>query len=709
MARILIIDDDPVSRLLLRETLVPEGFEIQEANSGREGIELSKQTSFDLTLLDLVMPDLDGFATCAELKKLPNRKYSAVVVMTGLGDGPSIDRAYDVGATDFVIKPFQPVILVHRIRYILRSQQYMQTLHDSERRLRATERVARLGGWECVSSDGRLEVSAEMHRVFDLNPGQIQRYSDLLSKIHEEDRARVHELFSHAISSRTGFVSEHRVVLKDRTERIIRQDAYWWSDDSGDDERLMGTAQDITDKRKAEEQLRHLAFFDSLTNLPNRAFLHEHISTALAQANRYERCGALLCLDLDSFKQINDTMGHHVGDQLLMQVADRLRACVRKSDCVTRSDQHAADQDSSVARLGGDEFVILLSDLRRAEDAAVVANRITCAIAEPFELEGHDINTTVSVGIAIFPKDGMDVNVLLRNADTAMYYAKSQGRNTYRFYERSLTAQALERLSLENGLRLALERDEFELHYQPQIDVSTGKPMGVEALIRWRHPQRGPVAPLDFISLAEETGLIVPIGAWVIRTACQQAKRWLDMGLTPLRMAVNVSGKQFRNETLLNTISEVLDETGLSPEYLEVEITENVLMEDLDNGEAIIHQIKALGVKVALDDFGTGYSSLTYLRKFPIDTLKIDRSFIGDVMTNPDTKAIVSSIISLSKRLRLQVVAEGVESIGELDYLTEEGCEIVQGYYFSRPLNAQTFTEWLEARSVRSQNKEPGE
>lgn len=443
----------------------------------------------------------------------------------------------------------------------------------------------------------------------------------------------------------------------------------------------VGISRDITLRKEAEERLSYQASHDALTGLPNRARFHDRLTHALARAGRDRHEFAILFLDLDRFKVINDTLGHTVGDFLLQGVTKRLLGGTRESD--------------TLARWGGDEFIILLESIRGAEDAAVAARRILDVLAEPFSVQGHEVFVSGSIGISVYPRDGEDVQALLRCADIAMYRAKDSGKNDYQFYESTMSTGGLERLKLEGDLRYALKRNEFVLHYQPRVNINTGLIVGAEALIRWDLPDRGLLWPLDFIPLAEESGFIIPIGEWVLKTACLQCRKWQDAGVPNPRVSVNLSTHQFKKDNLTSTVDRILKETGLPPGLLELEITESAMMENLEKAVATLQGLAALGVNVAIDDFGTGYSSLGYLKRFPIGALKIDQSFVRHIPSNIDDTAIAMSIISLGKTLSLKVVAEGVETQEQLTVLRNYQCDEAQGYLFSQPVDAERMTEFL--------------
>ena len=453
---------------------------------------------------------------------------------------------------------------------------------------------------------------------------------------------------------------------------------------------------DISARKRAEAERRHLireralygaisrlARHDALTGLANRALLHDRLSSALASADRHGDKIGVVFLDIDRFKHVNDSLGHGAGDCLLQSVAARLRASVRRTD--------------TVCRQGGDEFVIVLPDVKRREDLEKAAAKIAAAVGAPHRAGGHELHVTASIGIAVYPDDGGDVETLIRNADIAMYYAKDHGRDNARFFTAEMNALIIERRALEGGLRSALERGEFVLHYQPKVDLRTGEMIGAEALIRWRHPERGLVTPQAFIPVAEESGLIVPIGQWVLREACHQALEWQAASLRPVPIAVNISALEFRGKGFFEGVRSVLAETGLSPRLLELELTESVLMESVASTAEMLWELKAMGLRLAVDDFGTGYSSLSYLMHFPIDALKVDQSFVHEITAEGDTSPIITAVIAMGRSLKQRVIAEGVETEAQLAFLRAQHCEEGQGFHFSRPLPPNRFAALLAA------------
>jgi diguanylate cyclase (GGDEF)-like protein/PAS domain S-box-containing protein len=524
----------------------------------------------------------------------------------------------------------------------------------------------KMTGWPCQKATGR--PMAEVFRIFDAtsreatpNPMELaiaeNRTMSLPANcilIHQGGREIPIEDSVSPIHNRQGQVTGAVIVFRDMTEA-----------------------------RAAALQMTHSAQHDFLTGLPNRMLLSDRVTQAISLAVRHKKKVAVLFLDLDGFKHINDSLGHPTGDKLLQSIAGRLVECVRSADTVSRQ--------------GGDEFVVLLSEVEQSEDAAITARRMLQAVAEGHPVGQHDLHVTTSIGISVYPDDGLDVETLIKNADTAMYQAKEHGRQSYQFFKPAMNVRAVERQSLEEGLRRALERQEFAVHYQPKINLKTGEISGAEALLRWTHATRGPISPEEFIPVAEDCGLILPIGQWILREACTQARAWLDAGLHLGTMAVNISSMEFRDEDFLKSVFATLKDTGLEPKSLELEITETVLMKRAESAAIILKTLRAKGVQIAVDDFGTGYSSLSYLRKFPIDALKIDQSFVRQLTTVPDETAIVTAVISLGRSLKLRVVAEGVETQAQLKFLRAHHCDEAQGYFFSRPVPAAQFAEILKA------------
>lgn len=527
-----------------------------------------------------------------------------------------------------------------------------------------------------------------------IRPQDFGRTLDaFLQAVDAGDRQRVEQSLKAIITDRTPCDIDHRIMLPNGSEFIVNLQAEAIFDEQLKALTIVGTAQDISERKRSEREIHRLAYYDSLTGLPNRVLFKDRVTHAIAHAHRYRYHLALLFLDLDRFKIINDTLGHNIGDLLLKHVADRLMESVRHSDSIGRTAD--ADQTHELARLGGDEFTVLLTNLRDVQDASKVARRILEALARPFSVGGHEIFVTVSIGIAIFPADGDSVDVLLKNSDTAMYHAKEQGRNNFQFYSNAMNAEANERLLLEGEVRHATEREEFVVYYQPQVDLRSGRIVGAEALLRWQHPQRGLLTPADFLQAASDTGMIRTIDEWVLRTTCRQNRLWHQRGLAVPSVSINVSNSLFHGTTLVKAIEDALGETGLAPDRLELELTESVAMRNVDTSITVLQQLKTMGVQLAIDDFGTGYSSLSYLQRLPVNRVKIDQSFIRELLSRVQPVPIVRAIIAMAHSLQLEVLAEGVEDERQRSILVAEGCDQAQGYLFGRPMPPAEFEKLL--------------
>jgi PAS domain S-box-containing protein len=704
---VLIVDDDEAARILTEIALTNAEFRVVQAANGMDALEVFRTERPDIVLLDVNMPVMDGFNACQELRQLPGGESVPVLMVTGHEDIGSINRAYEVGATDFLTKSGNWEIIAHRVRYMLRAARAFSELEKNRENLSSAQRMAHMGGWAWHAESNRLSLSQELCDLFGLTEADCDdSYERFMGYVDNEDRERVRQAVIEALRGTRPYDVHHRLKLPDGTERHVHAKAKVSFDAGGRALGMRGTIQDVTERRLAEQKIHSLAYYDSLTGLPNRVMFRDQLDRAIALCARERTQLAVMFLDLDKFKRINDTLGHSVGDRLLAAAAERIVGCVRSSEMVSREEtglqaaeeaQDAADGiPLNVARLGGDEFTLYLAGVGEPQNAARVARRILGELARPFVLGQHEIFVSVSIGIAVCPADGKDVEALLGNADVAMYHAKEQGRNNYQFYSRPMNAEAFQKLSLESHLRKALERDEFVLYYQPVVSVASGAVVAAEALIRWQHPDMGMVSPLEFIPLAEETGLIVPISEWVLDRACRQAAAWPRIGSQPMKVSVNLSGVDFRGNAMPKTVARALAASGLDPCCLKLELTESVLMREVETTLVILQQLNDMGVQLSIDDFGTGYSSFNYLRRFPLHTLKIDRSFVRDIPGHKDVAAITRAIVAMGHGLRLNVVAEGVETHPQLEYLRELGCDEYQGCHFSAAVPAEQFEALLQ-------------
>ncbi len=574
---ILIVDDRAENLVALEALLEDCAATVHKASSGNEALSLMLKQEYALVLLDVQMPEMDGFEVAELMRRHERTAHIPIIFVTAISkEQRYVFKGYEVGAVDYLFKPLDPVIL-----------------------------------------RGKVNIFLDLWRQKNL----------LVAALAEKERL--------------------------------------------------------------EKKLKQQAEFDLLTQLPNRVLFQDRLQQAILMCERSEVPGALMFIDLDRFKFVNDTMGHEAGDQLLIQAANRIGACIRKSD--------------TVARFGGDEFTVILQNVYHESLAELVARKILNELANPFDLLGKAVHISGSVGISIFPNDSIDTEELLKNADTAMYQAKNSGRNAFRFFVQDMNIYANERMTLEEQLRASFDNDSFILHYQPKVDLFSGKILGIEALVRWEKPGVGLVFPDEFIPLVEEIGLIDKLGQWVLETACRQNRKWNVNGFPNLRVSVNISAKQFNGRnSLIKIVKKILDATGLVPENLELEITESTVMENVDIGLETLEELKAMGVNIAVDDFGTGYSSLSTLKQFPIQTLKIDKTFVRDMTHDSDDSAIVSAIISMANKLSMSVIAEGVETLEQLEVLKKDGCDEIQGYYFSSPLPLEECTKMLEANKLQT-------
>jgi diguanylate cyclase (GGDEF)-like protein/PAS domain S-box-containing protein len=689
----LIVDDDAMMRLLIRQTLERAGFVCHEAVNGVAALEQFPALQPDILLMDVMMPDMDGYEACARLRQLPDGAVVPVLMLTGLDALESINRAYQVGATDFISKPISWGVLGHRARYILRASQAMRDLAKHQASLENAQRIAHLGSWEWDLARNEIYWSSETYRILGVEPGSIIiGFEPIIDRVHPDDRVLVQEAFQNLLRTGTFSGEGARIVCPDGSLRYIQLQGVGSFDAAGTVHHLNGTIQDVSELKRAEERIRHLAYHDGITGLPNRQYFTERLQHALLHSRRHNRQLGVLSLDLDQFKRINDTLGHSAGNELLISVAGRLADVVRGDDTLARNENGSAD---AIARLDGDEFSLLIAELPHYYDAARVARRLLEELRKPFHAAGQEIFVSASIGLALYPLDGEDADSLIKNAGAAMHFAKDQGRDNYQFYSRAMNSTALEKLAMESELRKAVDRNEFVLHYQPKIRANTGEIVGLEALIRWKHAELGTVAPGSFISLAEETKLIVPIGEWVLREAARQNKVWQREGLPPVHVSVNIASLHFRQGELTQSVAAALEASTLDPSYLELEVTESMLMHSVDATLKILFKLKAMGVRLAIDDFGTGYSSLSYLKRFPLNSVKIDRSFVKDLPRDAEDAAITKAIIAMAHSLKLSVVAEGVETTEQLAFLQQHGCDLIQGFLFSRPVPAEEIPELL--------------
>jgi predicted signal transduction protein with EAL and GGDEF domain/DNA-binding response OmpR family regulator len=711
--RVLLVDDDDVTLMVVGAALRERGFTVQEVNSGEAALDALADGVPDIVLLDAIMPGLDGFDTCRTLRAMPGCENVPVLMLTGLNDEASITRAYEVGATDFFVKTQQWTqqwsLLDNRLRYMLRASRTRQELERSKSKLARAQDLARMGSFDWRRHGG-LMLSPEALRLFSLGPGDPLTLRALLRMVPDDDRGALVRMLRNTLYHGSVLTTDVRITPKWYAgNHVVRVEAEPEFNEQGQMVGYTGVVQDVTDRRRAADRINRLAHVDTLTNLPNRHQLIVRAEEALQAARTMGHQCALLLIDLDRFKVINDTLGHQSGDDLLQEVSRRLRACVRHSDQIVESASESQGPGErthrsleGVGRLGGDEFVALLPEVADERDAERVAQRVLEVMREPIVVAQQECFVTASVGVAMYPRDGTTVAELLRNSDVAMYSVKATGRNAAALYGPQLAGQGREKLELEAALHKALERNELVLHYQPKIDVRDARMVGVEALMRW---QRGGklVAPADFIPLAEETGLIVPMSEWAMAEAARQAREWQQSFGFAESIAVNLPSRLFERTDLIDHIHQVVTAQGVPHRVIMLEITEDNLMKDLQNVIPALHRLNEIGVEIAIDDFGTGYSSLSYLTTLPISELKIDRGFVRDLGVSPQSSAVVTAIIALARSLGLRVIAEGVESLRQMEVLSRLGVSVMQGFLFSRPAPPTELELWLD-QALRGRN-----
>jgi len=685
---VLLVEDNPGDARLFLEMFKGEGLhntEFKHAKSVSEAEKYLSQHAVDIILLDLGLPDAQGLDAVRHVRAAAPRV--PLVVLTVSDDESLAAQALQVGAQDYLIKgQINARGLLRALRHAVERKIMEEALFlEKERALVTLNSIGdavictdisgnitylnlvaeRITNWSHEEAEGR--PMAEVFRIIDATGRETVATP---TELAVRKNRTVHLPLNCLLVQRDGL----EIPIEGCVSPIHNRE--------GEATGAVIVFRDVSVAQAMALQMAHSAQHDFLTGLPNRMLLNDRVSQAIALAPRHLKKVAVLFLDLDGFKHINDSLGHPIGDKLLQSIAKRLVDCGRSSDTVSRQ--------------GGDEFVVLLSEVDQPDDAVITAQRMLQAVAEVHSIGHHDLHVTASIGLSIYPDDGLDAETLIKNADTAMYQAKENGHQSYKFFKPAMNVRAVERQSIEESLRRALERQEFALHYQPIINLKTGEISGAEALIRWNHPTRGLVSPAQFIPVAEDCGLILPIGNWVLREACRQAQAWAVAGLPLGTIAVNISAIEFRDEHFLEGVFGILKDTGLDPRSLELELTESVLMKRAESTESILKALRARGVQVAVDDFGTGYSSLSYLRRFPIDALKIDQSFVRQITTAPDETTIVTAVISMGRSLELRVIAEGVETQEELAFLQAHQCDEAQGYYFSRPVRPEQFAKLLE-------------
>jgi len=686
---VLLIESDPADVRLISKALTTasqDGFKIECVSKLSRGLERIRTGGVRAIIVDMEMPDGQGIATFEKL--LSAAPHIPILILSGTEDESAARQAVERGAQDYLMKNhLEEFRLKHAVHSMIERKAAEETAFLQQQCADVT--LSCTGDGVLITDYAghitHVNTAAELMTGWAREEALGRSLGEVFQIIDGVTRQPVRDPLAMAVDQEktVPLIANCVLVRRDGLELAIENSTAHTRDRYGNVSGAVIVFHDVVAARAKTLELSHLAQHDFLTDLPNRVLVNDRITQAISFAARYSKQLAVMFVDLDDFKKINDSLGHAIGDKLLQSVASRLVACVRRSDTVSRQ--------------GGDEFIVLLSQVEHAEDAVFIARKILSSLAAPYSIDQKHLHINASVGVSTYPGDGQDAETLIHKADTAMYDAKKLGRNNYQFFKPEMQARVLEWQSLEGSLRCALGRNEFTLHYQPKIELKTGEISGVEALLRWKHPERGLIPPSQFVPIAEESGLIVPIGQWVLLEACRQARAWMDAGLPPVRMAVNVSAVQFMAKDFLSGVRAALISTGVDPHNLELELTETVLMHDAESAVEMLHALKAIGVQLAVDDFGTGYSSFSYLRRFPLDALKVDRTFINDISADAHDAAIVSAMINIGKSLNHRVIAEGVETPEQLHFLQKQGCSEGQGYYFCHPVIAEKFAEFLES------------
>jgi len=676
--KILVVDDDPITRITLTKVLEHAGFEIIQANNGRAGLNQFITQCPQLVLMDALMPEMNGYEAITAIRHYEKERAVPILMLTSLDDMESVDKAFEVGATDFVTKPINWSLLSQRVRYAIRTSQIEDDLRRSKAQLTYAQKLAKLGYWEWDAINDQITGSDSAFKLFNIPNQNNINMERFLSSVLPQDLTLLHQTVSEAARGQSHLEVSFRVQNTQNSISHIECLGEVEYDENNQMQRIIGSAQDITRLHKAESLIDYQAHHDNLTELSNRTFFSEELKRHCQQES--SQSSAVIIFDIDRFKSINDNLGQNQGDNLLIGLAQRIRRITREGDFI--------------ARLGSDEFAILIRNYKDTNELNQLVNRFFQDLKHPFVVDNQELFLTYSMGIANFPEDAADADGILQKANVARGQAKESGGNQSLFYRTEMNAEAKQQLLLENDLRRALDNNQIQVFFQPQVDCQTLQPVGAEALVRWIHPEIGMVSPVTFIPLAESTGLIVEIGRYVMQESVRQLEKWHALGFSNMRVGINLSARQFTLTNLVLDVEELLSHTKIPPKYIDLEITESFAMSNADHNIGILNSLKAMGVSISIDDFGTGYSSLAYLHKFPIDTIKIDRSFIIN-LTSTEGQSIARTIIAMADALNLEVIAEGIEDDEQLRFLQEKNCDILQGFKFGKPMPANDFMTYL--------------
>lgn len=679
--KILVVDDDLVTRKTLVKILRNSGYTLLEADNGNIAIDIFNEHNPDLVLMDVIMPIMDGYEACSRLRKFTDYQNLPILMLTGLSDVESVDKAFDAGATDFITKPINWSLLEQRVRYALRATEMHKSLQRQQAKLTQAQRIARLGYWEMEIGSDDIICSLELLELLNLNTSfNHQTISKFLKFVHPDDLEEFTQKFEHAIENALPFQIEHRLIRQDNVEMYVQQQTEIIFDASGSPVSIIGTLQDISELKSAEALISHQRYYDSLTDLPNRKQFTDRANKIITQPEYRHEIIAICLVGIDKLKNINETLGHDIVDDIILAYTQRLKT--------------VSIGNPFISRYLDDTFALLITDLKNFNQVSDLVQQITNLNNQPVWVGENELHIQTSIGLSLYPVDNDDFDTILKGAENALNRAREGGGNQSVYYSEKMNREAHNRLEIERDMRKGLERNEFVVYYQPQIENKSGMVCGMEALVRWQHPEKGLIPPLHFIPIAEETGLIKSLGASVLRDSCIQTKKWNDAGIGKLRVGVNLSAVQMSDKGFYDEVISILKESQLPPSLLDLEITESMAVHDIDNVISILNKFQEKDITISMDDFGTGYSALNYLRQLPLDIIKIDRSFVKDIGQGDDG-SIAKAVIAMSHSLGMSVIAEGVETEAQLDFMLENNCEEIQGFYYSQPLPADEFEAFV--------------
>jgi len=714
----LLADDDAGVRLTLCALLEQKGYVVSTVENGVEAVEALSENEFDIVLLDIRMPLMDGFEACRKIRQLENGKNVPILMLTGQDDTESIEKAFEVGATDFVAKPINFVLMGFRIDYIVRASNIADELRKAQQRSSNAQRIANLGHIEWNLDNEIVHCSKGIREILSLpEQAQFTHFDNFIDYVHPDDRARVESAIHRSLSNGGAVNLEHRVIRADGSVRFVAQISEDRSQTRTPD-RMVVTLQDITERIDTEERMHALAYYDELTGLPNRSLLIQHLDRILKSALRYQTTTAVIVFGIDRFDKVVESLNHEAVENLIKMIAERVKNSCRESDLLSRGACVGLDEEETgyqrlTAKLRSDEYVIVLSEIDSLQAASVFLHRLMEQFKHAFTLDDRKIYLTTTAGISLAPIDASSTNQLIKFAEIAKGFVSKEGSEGFRYFKKELNQQVTRNFSLANDLRKALKEEALEVHYQPKVSLMEGNLVGVEALCRWNHPTMGAISPTEFIEIAEEEGLIGELGMWVLKTACNQLQQWKSELDREFIVSVNISPKQLLDEQAMNRMLEFIAQSPINNQLVELELTESTLLANFESDLNVLNEFIKMGCRLAIDDFGTGYSSLSYLGNLPAKTLKIDKSFIRLIDTNQQYAAIVSGIIKLAHSLGMTVIAEGVEKDVQEAILTQEVCDEIQGSLVSLPLPPREFVDWLNAWEIRrmdldSENEKSG-